>query len=200
MTDAPRSVDFLGEEAQAHWDELLGHMDDLGVPYKLDNALVRGLDYYTRTVFEIHPGHEGAQSAVCAGGRYDGLIEQLGGKPTPGIGFAAGLERIIMNLREQRADIGLASPSPVVITHNGVQAKARAIAIATSLRNAEIPAVVAPVRSMKAQMRYASALGASKVVLIGPREMERGVVTVRDMVTAKQNEELENGLIGSLGS
>ena len=105
-----------------------------------------------------------------------------------------------MNLRAQRADGGLAGSAPVVITHNGVQAKSRAVVIATRLRDAEIPAVVAPARSMKAQMRYASALGASKVVLIGPREMERGVVTVRDMVTAKQNEELESGLIGSLGS
>jgi histidyl-tRNA synthetase len=200
LSNAPRSVDFLGDEAQSHWDELLGHLDALGVPYTLDNGLVRGLDYYTRTVFEIHPAREGAQSAICAGGRYDGLIEQLGGKPTPGIGFAAGLERIIINLREQSSDADQAVVAPVVIAHNGSEAKAKAVAIATGLRDAAVPAIVAPARSMKAQMRYASALGAPKVVLIGPREIEQGVVTVRDMATAEQKEEPESGLLRSLSS
>ncbi len=200
MADAPRSVDFLGDEAQSHWDELLGHLDALGLPYTLDNSLVRGLDYYTRTVFEIHPVREGAQSAVCAGGRYDGLIEQLGGKPTPGIGFAAGLERIIMNLREQGAGAEMAVAPPLVIAHNGAEAKEKAVAIATNLRDAEIPAVVAPARSMKAQMRYASSVGAAKVVLIGPREIEQRIVTVRDMATAEQKEEPESRLLESLGS
>ena len=106
MASAPRSVDYIGDEARAHWQELLGYLDALGIPYRLDHTLVRGLDYYTRTVFEVHPAREGAQSAVCAGGRYDGLIEQLGGRPTPGIGFAAGIERLILNLREQGAGAG----------------------------------------------------------------------------------------------
>ena len=199
MANPPKSVDFLGAEAQAHWDELLGHLNALAVPYELDSRLVRGLDYYTRTVFEVHPVREGAQSAVCAGGRYDGLIEQLGGRPTPGIGFAAGIERIIMNLREQGVGAGMGPVSPVVIAYNGAEAKAKAVAIATRMRDAEIPAVVAPDRSMKAQMRYASAMGAPKVVLIGPKEIERGVVTIRDMATAQQKEEPESGLLESLG-
>lgn len=199
MANPPKSVDFLGAEAQAHWDELLGHLNALAVPYELDNRLVRGLDYYTRTVFEVHPVREGAQSAVCAGGRYDGLIEQLGGRPTPGIGFAAGIERIIMNLSEQGVGAAMGPVSPVVIAYNGAEAKAKAVAIATRMRDAEIPTVVAPDRSMKAQMRYASAMGAPKVVLIGPKEIERGVVTIRDMATAEQKEEPESGLLESLG-
>lgn len=200
MVDAPKSTDFLGEEAQAHWDELLAYLDDLKVPYVLDNKLVRGLDYYTRTVFEVHPDREGAQSAVCAGGRYDGLIEQLGGKPTPGIGFAAGIERLILNLREQGTTDGILPPAPIVIAYNSAEAKARAVGIATELRAADIAAVLAPERSMKAQMRFASSVGAHKVVILGPKELEAGVATVRDMQTAEQKEEPQAGLLESLSN
>lgn len=198
MKDAPKSTDFLGDEAQAHWDELLAYLDDLKVPYVLDSKLVRGLDYYTRTVFEVHPDREGSQSAVCAGGRYDGLIEQLGGKPTPGIGFAAGIERLILNLREQGAMSGIVPPAPIVIAYSGAEAKTKAVGIATELRAADVAAVLAPERSMKAQMRYASSVGARTVVILGPKELEAGVATVRDMETAEQKEEPQAGLLESL--
>ncbi|MEX2599732.1 MAG: histidine--tRNA ligase, partial [Dehalococcoidia bacterium] len=112
MDSAPKSIDFLGPDAKAHWEELLGYLNALHVPYRLDSKLVRGLDYYTRTVFEVHPAIEGAQSAVCAGGRYDGLIEQIGGKPTPGIGFAAGIERLILNLQRQEVPVPEVNPKP----------------------------------------------------------------------------------------
>ena len=198
MKDAPKSTDFLGDEAQAHWNELLAYLDDLKVPYVLDSKLVRGLDYYTRTVFEVHPDREGSQSAVCAGGRYDGLIEQLGGKPTPGIGFAAGIERLILNLREQGAMSGIVPPAPIVIAYSGAEAKTKAVGIATELRAADVAAVLAPERSMKAQMRYASSVGARTVVILGPKELEAGVATVRDMETAEQKEEPQAGLLESL--
>ncbi len=200
MYDAPKSTDFLGGEAQAHWDELLAYLNDLQVPYVIDNKLVRGLDYYTRTVFEVHPDREGAQSAVCAGGRYDGLIEQLGGKPTPGIGFAAGIERLILNLREQGATAGIVPPAPIVIAYSGTKAKAKAAGIATELRAADVAAVLAPERSMKAQMRYASSIGARTVILLGPKELENGVATVRDMETAEQKEEPQTRLLESLSN
>jgi histidyl-tRNA synthetase len=200
MNDSPKSTDFLGEEAQAHWDELLAYLDDLQVPYVIDSKLVRGLDYYTRTVFEVHPDREGSQSAVCAGGRYDGLIEQLGGKPTPAIGFAAGIERLILNLREQGTTAGIVPPAPLVIAYSGAEAKAKAVGIATELRAADVTAILAPERSMKAQMRYASSVGAKTVVIVGPKELENGVVTVRDMATAEQKEEPQAGLLKSLSS
>jgi histidyl-tRNA synthetase len=168
------------------------------VPYALDNKLVRGLDYYTRTVFEIQPDREGPQSAVCAGGRYDGLIEQLGGKPTPGIGFAAGIERLILNLREQGVTEGIAPAAPIVIAYSGSDAKAKAVGIATELRGANIAAVLAPERSIKAQMRYASSIAARTVILLGPKELANGVVTVRDMEKAEQKEEPQIGLLKSL--
>ena len=200
MNDAPRSTDFLDDEAQAHWDELLTYLDELKVPYVLDSKLVRGLDYYTRTVFEVHPDREGSQSAVCAGGRYDGLIEQLGGKPTPGIGFAAGIERLILNLREQGAAAGIEPPAPIVIAYSGAEAKTKAVGIATELRAADVAAVLAPERSMKAQMRYASSVGARTVVILGPKELENGFATVRDMKTAEQKEEPQGGLLESLSN
>ena len=123
---APRSADHLGPEAQAHWDELRGSLDAAGLAYALDHRLVRGLDYYTRTVFEVHPPRAGAQSAVGGGGRYDGLIERLGGRPTPGIGFAMGIERLILNLREQGATPPEVNPRPVVVAYRGAAAKAAA--------------------------------------------------------------------------
>jgi len=198
MAEAPKSTDFLGPEAQAHWDELLSYLDAVGVAYKLDPKLVRGLDYYTRTVFEVHPTREGAQSAVCAGGRYDGLIEQLGGKPTPGIGFAAGIERIIMNLREQGSAVGAPPPAPIVVAYNGAEGKAKAVGIATELRLRDVAALVAPERSLKSQMRYAASIDARTVVILGPKELERGVVTVRDMATGEQKEEPASGLLDVL--
>lgn len=188
MDDAPRSTDYLGAEASAHWEELVGYLDALGVPYRLDHKLVRGLDYYTRTVFEVHPDEGGAQSAVCAGGRYDGLIEQLGGAPTPGIGFAAGIERIIANLRQQAVGVPEVLPHPAVIAYRGAAAKAAAVALATELRAEGHAAVVAPDRSLKAQMRYASSIGAPTVLILGEAELAKGVVTVRDMATAEQRE------------
>ena len=195
MGDAPQSTGYLGAEAQAHWDELRSYLDALGIAYRLDHKLVRGLDYYTRTVFEIHPAREGAQSAVLAGGRYDGLIEQLGGKPTPGIGFAAGIERLILNVKEQGVSVEDDAPRPVVIAYHGDPAKARAVDVATRLRAAGVTALVAPERSLKAQMRYASAVGSPTVLIIGARELERGVVTVRDMATAEQREAAEADLL-----
>lgn len=194
LDEAPRSTDFLGAEAQAHWDELRGYLDQLGMAYRLDHRLVRGLDYYTRTVFEVHPSIEGAQSAVCAGGRYDGLMEQLGGKPTPGIGFAAGIERIILNLRRQNVAVAAAGPRPVVMAHRGPEAKAAAVRVAARLRAEGLAAVVAPDRSLKAQLRYASALDASHAVLIGDTELAKGLVTVRVMATSTQTEVQEAGL------
>ena len=161
MASAPRSVDYIGDEAREHWQELLGYLDALGIPYRLDHTLVRGLDYYTRTVFEVHPSREGAQSAVCAGGRYDGLIEQLGGRATPGIGFAAGIERLILNLRDQGTEPPDTATAPLVMAYRGERAKAEAVRLAAMLRSASDAAVVvAPPRSLKAQLRYASALGA----------------------------------------
>lgn len=188
MESAPKSADYLGPEAQAHWDELRGYLDAAGLAYALDHKLVRGLDYYTRTVFEVHPERAGAQSAVGGGGRYDGLIEQLDGRPTPGIGFAMGIERLILNLREQGASPAEVNPRPVVVAYRGAAAKAAAVRVAGSVRGLGAQAVLAPDRSLKGQLRYASAIGAQRVLILGDAELAKGTVTHRDMATGDQRE------------
>ncbi len=188
MQTAPRSTDYLGLEAQAHWDELLGHLDAIELPYRLDHTLVRGLDYYTRTVFEVHPEQGGAQSAVCAGGRYDGLIEQIGGKPTPGIGFAAGIERLIINLAAEGAEPPEVLPAPLVVAYRGAAAKTAAIRLAMEIRAEGGSATLAPDRSLKAQLRYASGIASPCVLILGDAELAKGIVTCRDMAEGKQRE------------
>ena len=101
LPDAPKSIDYLSDESKAHWDTVLQSLDALGIRYEIDYTLVRGLDYYTRTVFEFVPPDARRQSTILAGGRYDGLIEELGGQPTPGIGFAMGIERVVAEAKKR---------------------------------------------------------------------------------------------------
>lgn len=188
LEDAPRSVDHLGGPAREHWEQLQSYLKAVDVPYQEDHRLVRGLDYYTRTVFEIHPKVEGAQSAICAGGRYDGLIEQLGGPATPGIGFAAGIERMILNLQRQGVEPPPDSPAPIVVAYRGDSAKSRGLQLAAELRSEGLVVILAPERSLKAQMRYASSAGASRVLILGEAELAKDVVTLRDMAAGEQEE------------
>ena len=197
LDGAPRSIDHLGENARVHWEQLLAYMDGLSAPYRIDHRLVRGLDYYTRTVFEVHPGVEGSQSAVCAGGRYDGLVEQMGGPPTPGVGFAAGVDRLILNMQRQ----GISPPAPagpVVFVSIGAEARTSAIEAAAALRREGIAVVTAPDRSMRAQLRYASALGASFAAIVGAQELEAGTVTLRAMAEGTQQEVAQGELAAAV--
>jgi histidyl-tRNA synthetase len=200
LPGAPRSVDYLGVGAAAHWRELLCHLDAAGIPYEIDHRLVRGLDYYTRTVFEVRPDVEGSQSSVCAGGRYDGLIERLGGAPTPAIGWAAGIDRLVLNMQRQ----GVAAPglpaSPVVVVYHGDAAKAGGIALARNLRAAGAITTLAPERSMRGQLRYASGIGAAHVIIIGEQELAKGTVTLRDMQAGDQREMTAGEAVALLGS
>ena len=160
---------------------------------------MRGLDYYTRTVFEIQPEEEGGQSTIGGGGRYDGLIEELGGKPTPALGFAAGIERIILNLKKQ----GIKVPTPpevqVFIAYLGDTARDKALKLTADLRQAGISAVMATGdKSLKAQLRQANSLGARYAVIIGEEEVKAGTVTLRDMADASQETVALNELAGRL--
>ena len=183
---APKSADFLGVDAKDHWEELLGYLELMGISYTLDHKLVRGLDYYTRTVFEIHPAVTGAQSAVCAGGRYDGLFEELGGKSTPGIGFAAGIERLILNLQTQTYEGGISAKKPLILCYNGIPAKNDAIKLAETLRSEDQLVLLAPNRSLKSQLRFASGTEANLVLIIGENELREGNITCRDMSRGDQ--------------
>ena len=183
---APKSADFLGVDAKDHWEELLGYLELMGISYTLDHKLVRGLDYYTRTVFEIHPAVTGAQSAGCAGGRYDGLFEELGGKSTPGIGFAAGIERLILNLQTQTYEGGISAKKPLILCYNGIPAKNDAIKLAETLRSEDQLVLLAPNRSLKSQLRFASGTEANLVLIIGENELREGNITCRDMSRGDQ--------------
>ena len=188
MADAaPRSTDHLCSECDTHFGQLRKYLAILGLPFEVNHHLVRGLDYYTRTVFEIQPEEEGAQSTIGGGGRYDDLIEVLGGKPTPGIGFATGIERIVMNLKKQNISVpGLARPQ-VFVAYTGDTARDEAVKLGYQLRRSGIGVIEAMgSRSLKAQLRQANTLGAHYAVIIGEQELETGSAILRDMDSAQQ--------------
>ena len=190
IAGAPRMTDLLCPDCDDHFAKLRRYLDALGIPYFINPTLVRGLDYYTRTVFEILPPEEGAQSVVLGGGRYDGLIEQLGGRPTPGIGFGSGIERLILNVkRQEAAALPEGAPVDAVIVSLGEAAPAIAVRLASELRGAGLSAIVAqPGRSLRGQMRHASALGARYALVLGDAEVTAGTVQVKDMDSGDQRE------------
>ena len=185
---APRSTDYLCKECQEHFDSLKKYLAILGLEFDPDHRLVRGLDYYTKTVFEIQPiGEMGAQSTVGGGGRYDDLIEELGGSPTPAVGFATGIERMILNLKKQ--DVAIPSlPQPTTfVAFVGEAAKDKALEYVAQIRREGVGAVLASGgRSLKAQMRQANALSASYTIIIGEDELKDGLVMLRDMTKGEQ--------------
>jgi histidyl-tRNA synthetase len=193
---APRTVDYLCGDCGEHFNRLKHYLDILAIPYVIDHRLVRGLDYYTRTVFEIQPEAEGAQSTVGGGGRYDDLVSELGGPPTPAIGFGTGIERLIINLKRE----GVAVPDPpapaVFVAAATDGAADAALSLANRLRGRGISVRHAPGRSLKAQLKQADGSGARYAAIIGEEEMAAGNVRLRDMTTGEQRavsaDELEN--------
>lgn len=203
IKNAPKSLDYLCEDCLIHWNELLEHLDQLGIEYKVDPTLVRGFDYYTKTVFEIVPKNQGGQSTILAGGRYDGLIEQIGGQPTPGIGFAIGLDRVIMKLKSESEDKISINENHVkcFVAHNGDDAKKFAIKVVTKLRNNGIRSVLgSPSRSLKSQMRYASSIKSIYSIIIGEDELKDGILIFRDMIDSKQEKLDLNQIIQKINS
>ncbi len=184
---APRSTDHLCPECDEHFNRLKEYLKLLKLPFEVNHHLVRGLDYYTRTVFEIQPEAEGAQSTLGGGGRYDDLIEELGGKPTPAIGFAAGIERIILNLKKQNIPVPALPKPQVFIAYVGDEVKDETIKLAATLRKNGISVIEAiGSKSLKAQLRQANNLGAPYAVIIGEQEVKTGTVILRDMTSAQQ--------------
>jgi histidyl-tRNA synthetase len=196
---APKSTDYLCRECKAHFEAVVGYLEALRLPFDLNHRLVRGLDYYTKTVFEIQPLGEGAQSALGGGGRYDDLIEELGGKSSPAIGFAAGMERIVLNLKRQKIAVPNLQAPPVFIAHLGNEAKLEAVKLASTLRKDGIAAIMAAGdRSLKGQLRQANSLGSSYAAIIGEDEVKSSAVTLRNMMTGEQKTVLLAALGGLL--
>ena len=177
---APRLVDQLGDASRAHFDALRALLDDAGIVYTVDARLVRGLDYYNRTVFEWVTGALGAQGTVAGGGRYDGLFEELGGKPTPACGFAIGVERMILLLEAQGKAHAAALDAYVV--HAGDKAGAVARRVAETLRDHGASIVLhAGGGSFKSQMKKADASGARLAIIVGDDEAAAGTVAIKHL-------------------
>lgn len=187
VKDAPSVLDALGDASRAHLDAVCGGLEGLGVPFRVEPRLVRGLDYYTGTVFEIlsTAGELGAQNTIVAGGRYDGLVESLGGPATPGIGFALGVERALLSIPGEVADYE-DGPRVFLVAH-GDAARREALAIAQELREGGVSADLEHrAVGMKAQFKRADKLGASYVAVLGEDELAAGVVTLRDMQSREE--------------
>ena len=186
MAEAPRLVDRLDEGDAEHFAEVRARLDEAGVGYVVDATLVRGLDYYTRTVFEFTSGALGAQSALGGGGRYDGLMEQLGGPPTPAIGWAAGIERILLAADpEATGHWGSTSPPRVYVASSDPAQARRAFALLTELRRRSVNAQIEQAgRSLKGQLRQADRLGARFALILDGE----GGLELRDMRSGEQQE------------
>jgi histidyl-tRNA synthetase len=187
IADAPHFLDHLCDECAAHFAALREYLDMLGRAYTINHRLVRGLDYYTKTVFEVWAAGIGAQAAVCGGGRYDGLAELLGGPPTPGVGFGSGLERIILAMKQMGVEAPILPVPPVFLAHLGAQAKREALRLADALRRTDVGAWLAfGERGIKSQLREAGKRGARYAVILGEEELKAGKAAVRDMQAGEQ--------------
>jgi histidyl-tRNA synthetase len=187
VESAPRSTDFLCEECRQHFGIVQELLADAGVPYTVNPKLVRGLDYYNRTTFEAISGAVGSQSAVVAGGRYDGLVETLGGAPVAGTGFAIGVERIALALEAERYRVE-ATPDAALIAM-GETALRAAMDLALNLRQAKLRVeLLSPERGLKALLRRADKIGAHYALILGANELAKGVVQLRDLKSSTQRE------------
>ena len=187
--NAPKILDFLCDDCKAHFEEVQRILSDLGIKYVVNPGIVRGLDYYTRTVFEFVSTDIGAQGTVCGGGRYNNLVEEVGGKPTPAVGFGLGLERLLLVLENTNSLRAQEENVEYYFAPLGDSAKALCRELAYVLRRKGISAETDIMdRSVKAQMKYADKIGAKYVVVIGDDEIAKGVVSVKNMADGTSEE------------
>lgn len=194
---APKLIDHLSPEAREHHEVVLAALEAAGIPVAIDPLLVRGLDYYNRTVFEIVPtDDERAQGTIGGGGRYDGLVELLGGPPTPGMGFGSGIERIVLEMQRSGVSFDVAGAADVFIVHRAEGSGPAVFNLASKLRSAGVAAVVGEsTKSMKAQMRGANSSGAKFAVVVGEDELARGAGLVKDLAGDGEQQAVEFALI-----
>ena len=198
LNDIPNVSDSWTPEDKVHFEELKFLLDAMDIQYSLDPQLVRGLDYYTRTTFEITSSALGAQDALCGGGRYDGLVKTLGGKATPGIGFAAGMERILLAMGDFDSNV---KNTQLYIVGLGDTVRPVVIKLAEDLRQNKIRTNFDPLRrSLKAQMREANKAGASYAILIGDQELESGEAKLKDLNTGDQENIALDKLVNHINS
>lgn len=179
---APKMIDYLCDGCRAHFEEVKKLLSDAGIAFTVNPSIVRGLDYYSRTVFEFTSDAAGAQGTVLGGGRYDSLLEQMGEKPVPAVGFAAGMERLLMVIAAENAPVPEAKGADCYLAGMDTASRERAFLLAGELRRAGIACEVDLMeRSVKAQFKYADKTGARFVAVLGERELEEGAAEVKDM-------------------
>ena len=187
--NAPKILDYICDDCQAHFDSVQSYLKVMGIEYTVNPTIVRGLDYYTRTVFEFVTGSIGAQSTVCGGGRYDGLVEQLGGPAVPACGFAVGLERFMMLLEARGIELPPENPVDLYIASMNPQANLKAAQLAAAVRDEGVACLFDTVgRSLKAQMKFANKMGVLYTAVLGTDEIENGVVKVKCMADGTETE------------
>ncbi len=187
--DAPVMLDYLCDDCRSHFDGVKGCLEAAGISYAIDTRIVRGLDYYTRTVFEFVSDALGSQSTVCGGGRYDGLIDELGGPHLPSLGFGMGLERLMLIMEAKNAKFPTPPRCELYLASMGERAAQRCFAIATQLRDGGVSVECDTVgRSLKAQMKYADKIGARYVIVVGDNELESGLARLKDMESGESSE------------
>ena len=198
---APIITDYLCQECKKHFKEVKSYLDDLKIKYHVEPRLVRGLDYYTKTAFEIVSGELGAQNAIGGGGRYDDLVEELGGKPTPAVGFAAGIERMIIAIDQQKVEWTAEKRLDVFVAKVNEKNKDIAFRLLQKIRNTGLSADMDySGGSLKSQMRIANKIGARYTVIVGEEELSKDMVILRNMQTKEQKEVQIDNLIDELSS
>lgn len=184
---APRMLDYLCDGCREHFESVKQALDAVGVAYTVNSSIVRGLDYYTRTVFEFLAPIDGKELAVCAGGRYDGLIEELGGQSMPALGFGLGMERLLLLLKQQSVELPGADPCEIFIASLGQPAKLAAFRLCDTLWKSSVRAACdVNARGLKAQMKYADKIGAKYCLVLGDDELAAGKAELKNMKTGEK--------------
>lgn len=187
--NAPLVLDYLCEDCGGHFAEVKERLTQLGIAYEINPRIVRGLDYYTKTVFEFVSSQIGSQGTVCGGGRYDGLVEELGGKPTPALGFGMGLERLLLVMEAQGVELPKPRVCDLYIGSMGKEANRKAGELTAALREEGFCVECDLMeRSVKAQMKYANKLGAKMSLVLGENELATGKANIKNMATGEQKE------------
>jgi len=199
LADAPKLTEYLSLEEKEHFETVCGYLADAGLTYEIDPYLVRGFDYYTKTAFEVQSPDLGAQNARGGGGRYNKLVEELGGPPTPGIGFGMGVERVLIALQQLGVDMPLPPGPTAFVVTLGDNARKAGVKLLSDLRAAGIPAEIEyGGRSMKAQQRGANDSKAKYALIMGDDEVAAGVVQVKDMAASTQEAVAVSEIVGRL--
>ena len=187
MENAPSILDYLDEDSQRHFDAVRDMLEILGIPYVIDTNMVRGLDYYNHTIFEFITKVDRSELTICAGGRYDGLVEYFGGPETPGFGFGLGLERLLLILEKQGIQLPVEADMDVYIAVLGEEANGKALELVQALRRQGFTAERDYLgRKIKAQFKSADVLGAKTIITLGESEVEAGQATIKNNATREE--------------